>query len=70
LQRDVKFIDENKNEIFLSEEIDEVYIMCITTEFYPSLSHQSHVMLNKKNEDPFPITLNIFDRNYYALPKI
>jgi len=55
------FIDEAGKEIQLSEEIDDVYIMGITTENYPSLTHQSHVMLDKKDDDPFPIVLTIFD---------
>jgi len=55
------FTDENGKEIQLSEEIDEVYIMGTTTENYPSLTHQSHIMLDKKDEDPFPIILTIFD---------
>lgn len=61
LEKNAKFIDENGNEIILSEEIDEVYLMVITTENYPSLTHQTHVMLDKKDNDPFPIVLTIFD---------
>jgi len=61
LEKNAKFIDENGDEIKLSEEIDEVYIMAITTENYPSLAHQVHVMLDKKDNNPFPIVLTIFD---------
>lgn len=61
LDKNAKFINENGNEIKLSEEIDEVYIMGITTENYPALTHMSHVMLNKKEDEPFPIVLTIFD---------
>lgn len=61
LERGTKLFDNNGNEIILSEEIDDVYIMAITTEIYPSLTHQSDVMLNKKDKDPFPIVLTIFD---------
>lgn len=61
LQKEAKFMDEAGKEIQLSEEIDDVYIMGITTENYPALTHQSHVMLDKKNDDPFPIVLTIFD---------
>jgi hypothetical protein len=48
LARSAKFIDQDGKEIKLSEGIDEVYIMGITTENYPSLTHQSYVMLDKK----------------------
>lgn len=61
LGKNAKFIDENGDEIQLSEEIDEVYIMGITTENYPSLTHQAHIMLDKEDADPFPIVLTIFD---------
>ncbi len=61
LKKKAKFIDENNNEIVLSEEIDEVYIMAITTENYPSLTHQANILLEKKDDDPFPIVLTIFD---------
>lgn len=61
LERDAIFFDESGNIIELSEEIDEVYMMGITTENYPSLTHQAHVLLEKKDEDPYPIVLTIFD---------
>ncbi len=61
LEKNAKYFNENGKEIHLSEEIDEVYIMGITTENYPSLTHQSHVMLDKKDDDPFPIFSTIFD---------
>ncbi len=61
LDRSAKFLDEKGKEIQLSEEIDDVYIMGITTENFPSLTHQSHVMLDKKDNEPFPIFSTIFD---------
>lgn len=61
LKNNAKFIDEYGGEIKLSEEIDEVYIMGVTTENYPSLTHQVHVMLDKRDNDPFPIICTIFD---------
>ncbi len=61
LERNAKFLDKDGNAIDLSEGIDEVYIVGITTEHYPSLTHQSHVMLDKKDDDPFPIFFTIFD---------
>jgi hypothetical protein len=61
LDRSAKFFEKDGKEIVLAEGIDEVYIMGITTENYPSLTHQSHVMLDKKDDEPFPIFLTIFD---------
>jgi hypothetical protein len=66
LNRTAKCFDEDGKEIQLSEEIDEVYIMGITTENFPSLTHQSHVMLDKKEEEPFPIFSTIFDLELMA----
>ena len=60
LERNANFLDKDGNAIDLSEGIDEVYIVGITTENYPSLAHQSRVMLNKKDNDPFPIFFTIF----------
>ncbi len=61
LEKEATFINENGNEITLSEEIDDVYIMGITTENYPSLTHQAPVMLDKEKDNPFPIILTLFD---------
>ena len=61
LKRNSEFFDGNEHKITLSEDINEVYIMVITTENYPSLTHQSHIMLDKNEDDPFPIVLTVFD---------
>lgn len=61
LEKTAKFYDQNNQEIRLSEAIEEVYIMGVTTENYPSLTLQSYIMLDKKDKDPFPIFLTIFD---------
>ena len=66
LQSDAKFIDETGNEIKLPEEIDEVYIMCLTTENYPSLVHQCDALLSKGADEPFPIVLTVFDLEILA----
>jgi len=61
LERDAKFIGEDGNEIKLPEGIEEVYLMGITTENYPSLTHQTDVMLDKKEDEPFPLVMTVFD---------
>lgn len=66
LDRSAKFFNKDGKEITLSEGIDEVYVMGITTENYPSLTHQSHVMLDKKDDEPFPIFSTIFDLELLA----
>lgn len=61
LNKRAKFIDQAGNELKLSEGINEVYILCITTENYPSLAHQAHILLDKKNDEPYPLVITIFD---------
>ncbi len=46
LDRSSKFFNEQGTEIHLSEGIDEVFMLVVTTENYPSLAHQSHTMLS------------------------
>src|SRR5208282_5071381 len=57
-------------EIRLSERIDDVYIMAVTTETYPALTHQAHIFLEKPEGNPNPIVLSVFDLELvgYYLP--
>ena len=66
LRKEAKFCDENGEEITLPEGIDEVYIMGVTTENYPTLNHQLKLMLNKEDTDPYPVFLTIFDLQLVA----
>ena len=66
IDRSARFLNDSGKEIRLSENIDEVYIMGITTENYPSLTHQSHIMLEKKEDEPHPLFLTIFDLELIA----
>jgi hypothetical protein len=61
LARESKFYDKNGSLIELSESIDEVYIMGVTSENYPSLTHQAHTLLDKRSNEPFPLFLTVFD---------
>ncbi len=61
LSGDSRFLTKDGTRITISEDIDDVFIMGITTENYPSLTHQSHIMLDKNDNDPYPIFSTIFD---------
>jgi len=61
LEKNAKFYDENGVQINLPEGIDEVYILGITTENYPALTHQTNVFLQKNGDDPWPVFMSIFD---------
>lgn len=56
-----RFFDNRGDEIYLPTEINEVYIISLTTENYPSIAHQVHMMLVKENIDPYPLVLSVFD---------
>lgn len=61
LDKKASFYKEDNTELMLTESIDEVFILGITTENYPSLAHQAHVMLRKEENEPYPLFLTIFD---------
>lgn len=61
LGKGAKFTDKNGNEIHLNKEINEVYIMGLTTENHPSLVHQVRTLLSKEKAAPFPLVLSVFD---------
>jgi hypothetical protein len=66
LFKDAKFLDERGNVINIPEEIDECYILCVTTENYPALTHQTQILLNKTPESPYPLVVSIFDLQLMA----
>lgn len=61
LAKDAAYFDAIGNEIVLSEKIDDVYVAVITAEEYPSLAHQTRVLLHREAGAPFPIVINVFD---------
>ncbi len=48
-------------ELQLTEPIDEAYILCVTVDSYPAVTHQVDVYLRKQANDPTPIALSILD---------
>ncbi len=60
-KRKAKFINLDGKEIVLPDRINEVYIMGLTTENYPTLAHQTHILLSKNSEDPYPLFVSAFD---------
>tara|TARA_A100000171_G_scaffold52958_1_gene74632 strand:- start:8241 stop:10559 length:2319 start_codon:yes stop_codon:yes gene_type:complete len=61
IENSATFYNHEGLKIELSEDIEEVYLMVVTTENYPSLTHQSFAFLEKNDEDPSPLVLTIFD---------
>jgi len=61
LKNTATFYNSEGDKIILSEDIEEVYILGITTENYPTLTHQTSVLLEKDANSPHPLFLTIFD---------
>lgn len=61
LENTATFYNSDGKKIKLSEDIEEVYILGITTENYPSLTHQTSTLLEKEESSPYPLFLTIFD---------
>ena len=68
-----KAVIDNENKLFvggvelrLPEAIDEAYILCVTLDYYPAITHQVDVYLRKAPADPFPVALSIFDLDVIA----
>ena len=65
IEKTNKLVVEGK-ELHLDESIDDAYILCITLDHYPAVTHQVDVYLRKTPDDPFPIALSIFDLDILA----
>lgn len=66
LDRSSKFFDEKNNEINLSEGIDEVYMLVVTSEHYPAVSHQTRHFIQLKDYSPYPLVMSVFDLELVA----
>lgn len=56
-----KFIDEKGEEVALPHGIEEVYILCVTSDVYPASLHQMRIFLEKEEADPWPLPVSLFD---------
>ena len=55
------FIDKGTGKKISLPTLKEVYIVCETSDEYPSLTHQMAVLLNRKETDPEALAINLFD---------
>lgn len=60
------FLDENGDKLTIPEYINDVYILCVTTENYPAIPYCSFVLLDKKETNPNPLFLSVFDLELLA----
>ncbi len=61
IEKTANFYNSDGERIKLSEGIEEVYILGVTTENYPTLTHQTSSLLIKEESAPEPLFLTIFD---------
>lgn len=54
-------VTDNGKELKLGEYIDDAYIICLTSDYYPAVTHQVDVYLQKQPQDPHPLAMSIFD---------
>ena len=66
LDRSSRFVGNDGAEIPISEGIDEVYMLIVTTENYPSLTHQAHTLLSLRENSPAPLAFTVFDLELVA----
>lgn len=64
--KECTFLDENGNKLTIPEYINDVYILCVTTENYPAIPYCSFVLLDKKDTNPNPLFLSVFDLELLA----
>lgn len=65
LNRD-NYFEHNGQKINLEESINDAYILCVTLDHYPGVTHQLEIYLKKEENEPYPIALSIFDLDILA----
>jgi len=66
LNEKVKLIKPDGSEIVLDDSINDVYIVCVTSDHYPAVMYQTKTFLKKTESDPSPIVINVFDLDILA----
>ena len=66
LDKQSRLIDSSGNEITLNEAINDVYLICLTSDPYPAIAHQLKLFLSKSLDDPYPVTISLFDLDVIA----
>jgi len=61
IEKKATFFNENGKKINIIEDIEDVYILGVTTENYPTLTHQTFALLEKEETAPHPLFMTIFD---------
>lgn len=60
-------VDESGKKVILDDRINDVYIVCVTSDHYPAVTFQTKTFLKKQSpESLYPIAINIFDLDILA----
>lgn len=60
------FVKKETGEVVTMPKLRDVYIICETSDEYPSLTHQMSVMLDRKDTEPKTMAVNLFDIDIMA----
>ena len=66
-QTEYNFIDKETQQKVPLPLLREVYIVCETSDEYPSLTHQMTVLLHREPSEPAALALNVFDVNLIGM---
>ena len=66
-QAEYRFVDKETRHEISFPSLREVYIVCETSDEYPSLTHQMAVLLQREPSEPAALAVNVFDVNVMGL---
>ena len=66
-QTDYRFEDKKTQQTITLPSLREVYIVCETSDEYPSLTHQMAVLLYREPSEPTALAVNVFDVSVMGL---
>lgn len=66
-QSDYRFVEKERGQTVSLPSLREVYIVCETSDEYPSLTHQMALLLHREPSEPAALAVNVFDVNLIGM---
>lgn len=66
-QSDYRFVEKERGQTVSLPSLREVYIVCETSDEYPSLTHQMALLLHREPSEPAALAVNVFDVNVIGM---
>lgn len=66
-QSDYRFVEKETGQTVSLPSLREVYIVCETSDEYPSLTHQMALLLHREPSEPAALAVNVFDVNVIGM---